>query len=58
MINLKFLNVKISDIVNYDPSRVYNKGEICLFGNRLYKSNFSNNKNDSPILGTKWDQIL
>lgn len=58
MIKLNNLDIKLSDIVKYDPTRVYKKGEKCLFGNRLYRSNFDNNKNDSPILGLKWDQII
>lgn len=58
MIELKDLNIKLSDIVIYNPYRIYAKREKCLFAGRLYVSNSDNNKNDNPCFGVKWDQIL
>lgn len=58
MIDLKYLGVRLSEIVKYDPTRIYKKGIKCLFGKKLYVSNSDNNMNESPILGLKWDQII
>jgi hypothetical protein len=58
MMDLKFFRIKTSDVVNYDPLKLYKLGDVCIFGGRFYISNFNDNQNNSPILGTKWDQIL
>lgn len=54
----KFFRLKTSEVAEYNPLRVYRKGEICIFGSRLFMSLTDDNKGDSPILGTNWDQIL
>lgn len=56
--DLKELNILESDLIVYDVIRVYNKGEICLFANRIYVSNSDENIGDNPIIGLKWDQLL
>jgi phage gpG-like protein len=58
MIDSMFFRLKTSEVAEYNPLRVYRKGEICIFGSRLFMSLTDDNKGDSPILGTNWDQIL